>query len=59
VVAAGCTNLTAPDGIQIDGGVRKLTTLTPCELTMPEGFATDRGNVPALGSCTIDSRIKP
>jgi hypothetical protein len=59
VAGAGCTKLTAPDGIQIEGGIRKLTALTPCSLTMPEGYATERGSVPDLQSCTSDSRIKP
>jgi hypothetical protein len=55
--AAGCTKLTAPDGIQIEG-VRELSLAGTCQLTMPDGVMGEKGSAPALSSCMgQDTRI--
>ena len=55
--ASGCANLTAPDGIQIEGGLERAIAGT-CQVAMPDGMMGEKGSEPDLGSCSgIDSRI--
>ena len=57
--AAGCRNVAAPDGIQIEG-VRKLTQAGTCQVAMPEGTMGEKGSEPSLGACMgTDTRITP